>query len=78
MKPEDIDEELVNFSIAMRVFVMERISNGEITPLAAAAVFMSHAMSLYRDNLNETDYDRMMELIVNTKENIEPNKKIFH
>tara|TARA_B100000902_G_scaffold16953_1_gene20333 strand:+ start:5277 stop:5513 length:237 start_codon:yes stop_codon:yes gene_type:complete len=78
MKPEDIDEELVNFSIAMRVFVMERIASGDISPLAAAAVTMSHAMSLYRDNLNETDYDSMMELIVNSKNRIEPNKKIFH
>lgn len=54
------------------MMVMERLLNEDQNPLAVAAVFASQAMGLYKTVLSDTDYDTMIESLVEKKDSIKP------
>lgn len=54
------------------LMVMERLLKEEHDPLAVAAVLASQAMGLYKTVLSDEDYIRMIDSIVEKKDNVEP------
>ena len=54
------------------LLVMERLLKEEHDPLAVAAVLASQAMGLYKTVLSESDYNTMINSIVDKKDKIQP------
>ena len=54
------------------LIVIERLLKQDNDALAVAAVLTSQAMGLYKTVLSEDDYDRMIDSIVDKKDNIRP------
>lgn len=54
------------------LIVMERLLKEDQNPLAIAAVLASQAMGLYKTVLSETDYNTMINSIVDKKDKIQP------
>lgn len=69
MSKEDHNLEYIYNEVLM---VMERLLKEEHDPLAVAAVLASQAMGLYKTVLSEEDYIRMIDSIVDKKDNVQP------
>ena len=69
MTKEDHNLEYIYNEVLM---VMERLLADDHDALAIAAVFASQAMGLYKTVLSEKDYDRMINSIVDKKDNVLP------
>ena len=69
MSKEDHNLEYIYNEILM---IMERLLKEDHDALAVAAVLASQAMGLYKTVLSEADYDRMIDSIVDKKNNILP------
>jgi len=69
MTKEDHNLEYIYNEVLM---VMERLLADDHDALAIAAVFASQAMGLYKTVLSEKDYDRMINSMVDKKDNVLP------
>jgi hypothetical protein len=59
--------------------IMEKLLKDNYEPLAVAGVLMNQALSLYKAELSETGYNRIIESVVDKKDTVQPYEiRVLH
>lgn len=76
MSNENENVEKVYYEI---LTTMEKLLKDNYDPLAVAGVLMNQSLSLYKAELSETGYNRIIESVVDKKDTVQPYEiRVLH